>query len=171
VDASVGGISPNVATTSVFYSLGGSATGVATMTVLAPVIPYIVVGAVVGYIVIDCIVSKEKVNPKDIQDGKFQIDPTTLRDHIIKRHGPNSTLRDKSKFIPGFNIKGGIDKTLRTPDLVIKNTPDPNGNVRKGFIFEKRFPNKIGIDQFGWPVNSLKVVIDENGNVVTAFPK
>ena len=51
-------------------------------------------------------------------------------------------------------------KTLRTTTFINRNTPNQNGKVRKGFIFEKRFPNKIEIDQYGLQVNSLKVVLN-----------
>ena len=47
----------------------------------------------------------------------------------------------------------------------------PNTNSRGGYIFEQTLKNPIGVDSKGKPLNTLKVVIDESGNVVTAFPK
>lgn len=42
---------------------------------------------------------------------------------------------------------------------------------RKGYIFEQTFDTPIGASSKGKPLYTLKVVIDENGNVITAFPK
>ena len=42
---------------------------------------------------------------------------------------------------------------------------------REGYIFEQTFTNPIGTSSKGKPLYTLKVVIDEAGNVITAFPK
>lgn len=47
----------------------------------------------------------------------------------------------------------------------------PNTAGREGYIFEQTFTNAIGTSSKGKPLYTLKVVIDEAGNVITAFPK
>lgn len=47
----------------------------------------------------------------------------------------------------------------------------PNTSGRDGYIFEQTFANPIGISSKGKPLYTLKVVIDEFGNVITAFSK
>lgn len=46
-----------------------------------------------------------------------------------------------------------------------------NTSGREGYIFEQTFRQSIGIKANGRLVSTLKVVIDKNGNVITAFPK
>lgn len=47
----------------------------------------------------------------------------------------------------------------------------PNTAGREGYIFERLFSYPIGTSSKGKPLYTLKVVIDEAGNVITAFPK
>ncbi len=47
----------------------------------------------------------------------------------------------------------------------------PNTAGREGYIFEQTFTNPIGTNNKGKPLYNLKVVIDEAGNVITAFPQ
>ena len=85
----------------------------------------------------------------------------------MDRHGPNSTYANKSHFNAGFDIKDGIDSTLKGDNFIVR----PNTAGRNGYIFEQTFTNSIGMSSKGKSLNTLKVVIDEAGNVVTAFPK
>jgi peptidoglycan hydrolase-like protein with peptidoglycan-binding domain len=102
----------------------------------------------------------------------FKLDDTVFNDHILKRHGFLSTWVGKSKFKAGFDIKVGIGDTLKSSDSIIKpNTADALGNARPGYIFEKKYSYQIGVDKKGNPLYTLKVVINEAGEVVTAFPK
>jgi len=87
--------------------------------------------------------------------------------HIVERHGPYSSYTNKSHFNSDFDIKNGINSTLRGGNSIIKT----NTNGRSGYIFEQTFPSAIGTNKKGIPLNTLKVVIDENGSVITAFPK
>ena len=43
--------------------------------------------------------------------------------------------------------------------------------VERGDIFELSYDNPMGINSKGKGLNTLKVVIDDKGNVITAFPK
>ena len=107
-----------------------------------------------------------------IQEVLELADNYTLSDdvytnHILDRHGPNSTYGNKSHFTADFDIKDAIDSTLRGDNFIV----GPNTNGRAGYIFEQTFSYQIGTNSKGQPLYTLKVVIDEAGNVVTAFPK
>ena len=77
----------------------------------------------------------------------------------------NTKLRNKSKFIKNFDIKKAIKETLTDSKSIVSL----NTNGRKGFIFIKNFEEKIGTEG-GESLNRMKVVIDEYGKVVTAYP-
>lgn len=94
----------------------------------------------------------------------YKLTNNTYVKHILERHGPRSTWRNKSKFVEGFNIKDGIRSTL-TSDSVIKN----NTNSREGYIFIKNFNRTIGYDGKK-PLKNLKVVLSKDGYVTTAYP-
>jgi hypothetical protein len=59
------------------------------------------------------------------------------------------------------------DKTLTGNNFIVR----PNSSGRKGYIFEQTFNNPIGTSSKGKLLYTLKVVIDDVGNVITAFPK
>ena len=46
----------------------------------------------------------------------------------------------------------------------------PNTNNRPGTIFEHDFGFSIGTNAGGAATGRLRVVVDPNGNVITAFP-
>jgi len=80
-------------------------------------------------------------------------------------HGPNSRGANKSKFGNGVDIDETIKDTSKT------GTVKPNKNRTDGtFQVEKTYPEPVGKNQAGKPVNSVRVVMDDNGNVITAFP-
>ena len=97
----------------------------------------------------------------------YQLSDDTFNNHILDRHGPNSSYSGKSHFNSNFNIRDGIDSTLTGDNSILK----PNTNNRDGWIFEQTFSYSIGEDPRGRSLYTLKVVIDPLGNVVTAFPK
>ena len=102
----------------------------------------------------------------DLADN-YTLSDDTFDNHILDRHGPNSTYGNKSHFNADFDIRNGIDSTL-TGD---KSIVGPNTAGREGYIFEQTFSNPIGTNSKGKPLYTLKVVIDEAGYVITAFPK
>ena len=77
----------------------------------------------------------------------------------------NTKLRNKSKFIKNFDIKKAIKETLTDSKSIVSL----NTNGRKGFIFIKNFGEKISTEG-DKSLNRMKVVIDEYGKVVTAYP-
>lgn len=102
----------------------------------------------------------------DVVDD-YNLSDDIFNNHILDRHGPNSVCGNKSRFNLDFDIKNGIDSTLRGDNFVV----GPNTAGREGYIFERTFTNPIGISNKGKPVYTLKVVVDEIGKVITAFPK
>ncbi len=102
----------------------------------------------------------------DLADD-YTLSDDTFNNHILDRHGPNSTYGNKSHFNADFDIREGIDSTLKGDNFVVT----PNTAGREGYIFEQTFTDPIGTNSKGKPLYTLKVVIDEAGNVITAFPK
>ncbi len=97
----------------------------------------------------------------------YNLSDDTFNNHILDRHGSNSAYNNKSHFNTDFDIKAGIDSTLKGDNFIVK----PNTGGRSGYIFEQTFKDAIGVNSKGKPLYTLKVVIDEGGNVITAFPK
>ena len=102
----------------------------------------------------------------DLADN-YTLSDDTFDNHILDRHGPNSTYGNKSHFNADFDIRNSIDSTLTGDNFIV----GPNTAGREGYIFEQTFSNPIGTNSKGKPLYTLKVVIDEAGYVITAFPK
>ena len=102
----------------------------------------------------------------DLVDN-YTLSDDTFNNHILDRHGPNSTYRNKSHFDVDFDIRKGIDSTLRGDNFVV----GPNTAGREGYIFEQTFISPIGTNSKGKPLYTLKAIINELGDVITAFPK
>ena len=98
--------------------------------------------------------------------NNYKLSDDVFDNHIMMRHGPESIMKNKSHFISQFDIKDGINRTLKGDNFIVR----PNTMGRSGYIFEQTFNNLIGIDKKGRSLSTIKVVIDEIGNVVTAFP-
>ena len=97
----------------------------------------------------------------------YNLSDDTFNNHILERHGANSKYSNKSHFDADFDIKAGIDSTLKGDNFIVKS----NTGGRSGYIFEQTFKDAIGVNSKVKPIYTLKVVIDESGNVITAFPK
>ena len=102
----------------------------------------------------------------DLADN-YTLSDDTFDNHILDRHGPNSTYGNKSHFNADFDIRDSIDSTLTGDNFIV----GPNTAGREDYIFEQTFSNPIGTNSKGKPLYTLKVVIDEAGNVITAFPQ
>lgn len=96
----------------------------------------------------------------------YNLDEERFVEHILDNHGPTSIKANKTKFNSGFDIKKGIKDTITDIASVIK----PNTYGRAGYIFEKTFDEAIGVAPDGTLLYKLKVVMDEAGNIVTAYP-
>ncbi len=102
----------------------------------------------------------------DLADN-YTLSDNTFNNHIPDRHGPNSSYGNKSHFNLDFDIIDGINSTLTGSNFVVGS----NTAGREGYIFEQTFTNPVGVNSKGKPLYTLKVVIDEAGNIITAFPK
>ncbi|SCZ81457.1 DUF6531 domain-containing protein, partial [Pseudobutyrivibrio xylanivorans] len=102
----------------------------------------------------------------DLADN-YKLSDETFNNHILDRHGPNSVYGNKSHFNANFDIREGINSTLTGDNFTL----GPNTAGRDGYIFEQTFTNSIGTSSNGKSLNTLKVVMDGSGNVITAFPK
>lgn len=85
--------------------------------------------------------------------------------HIVKNHGPYSTMLNKSKFLKSFDIKVGITSTVRDSTKILQNTEG-----RPGYIYIKKFSQQVGVDPNGKKLYQVKVVLDSAGVVITAYP-
>lgn len=109
-----------------------------------------------------------KVNSKLAEISKLakncKITKSTLS-HIEYRHAPSSK-QNAGKFVSSFykNIENEIRLMLKN-DTIIKN----NKNSKSSYIFEKSYNKVIG-KQNGKNLYKLRVILNKNGYVVTAFP-
>lgn len=106
---------------------------------------------------------------------RYILSNRTLFEHILARHGYKTTVPGKSRFVKDFDVRAGIDFALKSRDARIRaNTDGPENGAatrgRRGFIFEVTYHKKIGVSPEKKPLKTLRVVIDEAGRVVTAFP-
>ena len=96
-----------------------------------------------------------------------------LQNHIAPRHIkqlPRYRLggtNPKSKFTSNnpAKVQKLIQKTLNNPTTVTQNTAG-----RAGFIYTRNFPKPIGTSTTGTPVSAVRVVVNPNFTVNTAFP-
>ena len=101
----------------------------------------------------------------------YTLTDETYQEHIVDNHSVlGKNTKNRSIFSPNFDIKYGINSALKNPDIIKPNTPSMAGKSRLGYIFEKEFPYEIGVKSNGKEVTSIKVVINETGKVVTAYP-
>lgn len=89
----------------------------------------------------------------------------TAWSHILARHAFNSTAADTTKFFSVVDIKGLIKDTLEDSYSISKYV------VGDGkYVIQKQFSNNIGNTATGEALNKIKVILDSNGNVITAYP-
>lgn len=75
-----------------------------------------------------------------------------FENHILDRHGSNSSYGNKSHFNSDFDIKNGIDSTLKGDNFIVKS----NTGGRDGYIFEQTFNEAIGVNTKGKPLYTLR---------------
>ena len=98
--------------------------------------------------------------------NEYKLDDNRYVTHIIDEHGASSIYPNKSKFLNGFDVKKGIGDTLLDESSSIQR----NTRNRPGYIFTKTYNRAIGTAPDGTLLYKLKVVINEAGEVVTAYP-
>lgn len=98
--------------------------------------------------------------------GNYKLTDEQFIEHIVKRHGPESIYPWRSKFSKGIDIRSYIHDVLT--DANSRSLANTGG--RPGRIIIKSYPYTIGFNAKGKPLNAIKVVLDEYGNVITAYP-
>lgn len=109
--------------------------------------------------------SKNEEKAREIASD-YNLTDKEFEKHIVERHGADSTDPSKSKFYADFDIRQGIDDALTDDDSVVRE----NTGGRDGYIFEKTYDDPIGTNDDGSKVHTIRVVMGEDGFVVTAFP-
>jgi hypothetical protein len=101
-------------------------------------------------------------------DSVQTADGKTAIEHIVDNHGPDSTVPGKGTFAPGSStsdIKQMVDETIeKDPD------GEPNTGNRPGTRYMANLGRTVGRASNGSPTSWVRVVIDENGKIKTAFP-
>jgi hypothetical protein len=88
--------------------------------------------------------------------------------HIIARHGPESTEQGAGKFAAG-TTPGTIRDLI--VEAVHQGTPRPDTNGRPGLLYDYSFPQIIGTTAEGAPAHRIRVVVGHDGAVITAYPR
>jgi len=86
--------------------------------------------------------------------------------HIIKKHSFESTARRASRFSKGLKeeeIRSLIEEAVKRGGLYSLD--------RGKFIMEVDMKRIIGLTEDNKPAQFIKVVVNQNGNLVTAYPK
>jgi len=93
--------------------------------------------------------------------------PQESLEHIVGRHWSTSDAANAGKFAPGTK---GRDLKAMTDEAARRGAFRPNTQGRPGHIFEHAYPHTIGTSRAGEPTSRLRVIVDNDGRVVTAFP-
>jgi hypothetical protein len=101
-------------------------------------------------------------------DGKSAID------HILDNHGPGTAKPWKGKFSDGTtagDVKQMVNETIEKDPEGSPNAPDAAGNPREGRVYKADLGRTIGkTGKAGTPTSWVKVVVDGDGKIVTAYP-
>ncbi|MBV8652913.1 MAG: hypothetical protein JO255_15715 [Alphaproteobacteria bacterium] len=88
--------------------------------------------------------------------------------HILARHGPESDAPGAGKYAPGTTpdmIRAMITEAVQ------RGRPSHNSNGRPGTLYDYGFPDDIGTTIDGRPTRHIRVVVAQDGYVITAFPR
>jgi hypothetical protein len=102
-----------------------------------------------------------------LADADAQLSAGAMQ-HILARHGPQSTAKDAGHFAPGTT-----PEAIRAlvGEAVAKGAPHPDTEGRSGTLYDYSFPDTIGVTAEGHPTHRLRVVVGHEGQVVTAYPR
>jgi hypothetical protein len=103
-------------------------------------------------------------------------------EHVLKDHveGSPGVVGDPDASL--FHVPGGLrgaDFTDTVGDYIEEtidrgvprpNSPDPSGRPRSGTMIEAGFDYQVGMKQDGTPLYNVRVVVNPNGSIRTAFP-
>ena len=98
--------------------------------------------------------------------ASIQLTPEGV-DHLKERHvGNNDGWSHKSKWtLNNADWKSAARDTYRNPDRVSYD------EYYNRYTFEKEYKRQVGISLAGESLEKLRVVTEENGDLVTSFPK
>lgn len=105
------------------------------------------------------------------EDRWYTLDEIHYHEHIEVNHSPEyeGLIPGKSRFVEGFDIQGGIDTALNSPDYI--SDPYAVGNNTRVY-YEYTYDTPIGTDSHGRDLYTIRVVVDaDDGFVVTAHPQ
>lgn len=94
--------------------------------------------------------------------------PAKAMQHIMARHGPESTAPGAGKYAAGTTpamIRALIAEALRA------GHPAPDTNFRPATLYDYGFPHIIGTTVAGAPTSRIRVVVGRDGAVITAYPR
>ena len=87
--------------------------------------------------------------------------------HIVLRHFSSSTAKSAGKFLRNVTLS----RLVKMINITAKQgSKRPNTVGRLGHIFEYDFRNTIGTTSVGKDTSRLRVVVGDEGKVITAFP-
>ncbi|MFC4075487.1 DUF4244 domain-containing protein [Salinithrix halophila] len=108
--------------------------------------------------------NKEKDKPKDPKRPKKITFSSESNKHVEDRHVNKNKWTHKSKWtVSGGDWRTYSRDTFRKPDRV---TQDGDR-----FIYEKEYKQPLGVDPNGEKLYKVRVVVEKDGEVVTAFPQ
>lgn len=88
--------------------------------------------------------------------------------HIVARHWPSAgTGRRVSKFTEGISL---ARLNAMVASALQYGATRPNTHGRAGTIYEIDFVRIIGVNGSGKPTSRLRVIVDEAGEIASAFP-
>lgn len=108
---------------------------------------------------------KNQLNQALTLAKKYTLTESQYINHIVNLHGVYSKEKNKSKFLSNSSIKSLINSTLKDSTKIIKNT-----SGRSGYVYIKKFNKPVGVDVNGKKLYNVRVVLNDKGYVVTAYP-
>jgi hypothetical protein len=99
--------------------------------------------------------------------ASLRISPATMQ-HILDLHGPDSKTQPSSKYTPG-----ATEQTIRAliAETLSKGKASASTGNQGGTRYDYSFPQPIGTTMAGGPATRLRVVLNETGEITTAYPR
>ena len=86
-------------------------------------------------------------------------------EHVLSRHAFGSTSRNAGKFASSADIPGLIRSTVANGSIRPGNSGGPSR-----YVFEHVFDGPVGVNRAGQDAFNVRVVLEPDGSLVTAFP-
>jgi hypothetical protein len=99
--------------------------------------------------------------------GEAQLSARALQ-HIMARHGPESTAAGAGHFAPGTTP---AQLSALIAAAVRGGVPHEDTGNRPATLYDYSFPQAIGVTAEGHPTRRLRVVVGSDGEIVTAYPR